>query len=308
MNTKSLAVPFGIQNPSKTIPDSLPPDEIYENCLSEKYQHQLKKYIFSEEQYIKFYEKYDKEYKTAFKRAMRIMIQIGTIEACLRGKYYLPNGENVHLNLKNMLKSVKSTKMYNYKTTKFKSHSGSHKTKIMVIEGDCLESGIWLKEKKKLNPIVLIMASSNHPGGGYLKGAGAQEENLFRRTNLFQCTEDPYQLFQKKSWDYPLPEYGGLYIQNATAFRHSEKKGYKFMKTPQEISFVASYSYKLPPIEISKDNEERISSSIIPSFLKKMESIFEIALENGHDSIVLSAFGCGAYCCPPKHIAELFKQ
>ena len=103
--------------------------------------------------------------------------------------------------------------------------------------------------------------------------------------------EDPYQIYPQKSWDYPLPEYGGLYIPNATVLRHSEEKGYKFMKSTEEISFVASYSYKLPPIEISKDGEERISSSIIPSFLKKMESIFEIALDNGHDSIVLSAFG-----------------
>jgi len=35
---------------------------------------------------------------------------------------------------------------------------------------------------------------------------------------------------------------------------------------------------------------------------------FKVAIANGHDSIVLSAFGCGAYRCPPRQVAELFKQ
>jgi uncharacterized protein (TIGR02452 family) len=52
------------------------------------------------------------------------------------------------------------------------------------------------------------MASRSNPGGGYRKGSGAQEENLFRRTNLFHCMDDPYKIFPEKDWEYPLPEYG----------------------------------------------------------------------------------------------------
>jgi len=37
-------------------------------------------------------------------------------------------------------------------------------------------------------------------------------------------------------------------------------------------------------------------------------AMFEIALENGHTSIVLSAFGCGAYENPPHHVAMLFAE
>jgi len=31
------------------------------------------------------------------------------------------------------------------------------------------------------------------------------------------------------------------------------------------------------------------------------------AAKNGNDSIILSAWGCGAYRCPPKAVASLFK-
>jgi uncharacterized protein (TIGR02452 family) len=36
--------------------------------------------------------------------------------------------------------------------------------------------------------------------------------------------------------------------------------------------------------------------------------MFDIALENGNDSLVLSAFGCGAYGTPPKEMARLFHE
>lgn len=84
------------------------------------------------------------------------------------------------------------------------------------------------------------MASMSNPGGGYRKGSNAQEENLFRRTNLFQCIDDPYQMDQKREWSYPLPEFGGLYIKDAVVFRDSEENGYAFFKHPDSMSFIAA--------------------------------------------------------------------
>lgn len=39
-----------------------------------------------------------------------------------------------------------------------------------------------------------------------------------------------------------------------------------------------------------------------------MRTIFNIALDNKHDCIILSAFGCGAYGNPATYIARLFKE
>lgn len=42
-------------------------------------------------------------------------------------------------------------------------------------------------------------------------GCGAQEENLHRRTNLFQCLEDSYsELKGNRTWNYPIPEVNNL--------------------------------------------------------------------------------------------------
>lgn len=154
------------------------------------------------------------------------------------------------------------------------------------------------------------MASGSIPGGGYRRGSGAQEENLHRRTNLFQCLEDPYQaVASERSWAYPLPEFGGLYTPDCTVLRSGEGAGYEFLPRPAFLAFISSASYRDPPLETSKSGDILISGAkLLRGFKRKMEAILEIALENGHDSIVLSAWGCGAYGCPPGHVARLFKE
>jgi uncharacterized protein (TIGR02452 family) len=47
---------------------------------------------------------------------------------------------------------------------------------------------------------------------------------------------------------------------------------------------------------------------VIDTTKSKIRQILDIALENGHDSVVLSAFGCGAYHTPPTEMAKLFKE
>ena len=69
---------------------------------------------------------------------------------------------------------------------------GEH-TSISVVKGDCLDiahSYIDLKSGHGYSwdrrVAVLNCASYSNPGGGVRKGAIAQEEDLFRRTNLFR--------------------------------------------------------------------------------------------------------------------------
>jgi len=156
---------------------------------------------------------------------------------------------------------------------------------------------------------VLNMASRSNPNGGYQTGAAAQEENLTRRTNLFQCLDDPYQNNAGKKWSYPLPEFGGVYSPGVCVFRRAESKGYAFMTQPDYLAIISVWAYKDPPTESNPSTGElRLSGNIIRHFKKKMTAILNIALDNGHDSVVLGAFGCGAYGNPPNHIALLFKE
>jgi uncharacterized protein (TIGR02452 family) len=185
---------------------------------------------------------------------------------------------------------------------------------------DCLAVAVKLKLEKKLNPAVLCMASSNNPGGGYMRGSAAQEENLHRRTSLFHHLEDPFEVNTERKWPYPIPEFGGIYCPNVVVLRDSEAQGYAFLPAPVELGIVCCSAYSNPALESEEEKKknkqvkedglkyDRLSRKIADKTKRKMKTIFEIALANRHDSLVLSAFGCGAYRNPPHHIAELFKE
>lgn len=40
--------------------------------------------------------------------------------------------------------------------------------------------------------------------------------------------------------------------------------------------------------------------------LNKIELMFQVGLKTHHDTLLLSAFGCGAFCNPCHHVADLF--
>lgn len=40
----------------------------------------------------------------------------------------------------------------------------------------------------------------------------------------------------------------------------------------------------------------------------RIQRIFEVAISNGAEVLILGAFGCGAFCNPPELVAEVFAK
>jgi len=121
------------------------------------------------------------------------LIQTQTEDAVKNGKYINPGGVTVLLARKSIESSVRATRYYMSDHPWRKSYpdtAAAFPSRVFVVNGDCVEAGLILKEFG-LNPAVLVMASRSHPGGGYKKGAGAQEENICRRSSLWMNLEDP---------------------------------------------------------------------------------------------------------------------
>ena len=187
-----------------------------------------------------------------------------------------------------------------------------HGTKFSVIEADCLEVAELLL-KAGFTPCVLNMASRRNPGGGVLNGSGAQEENLFRRSNLFASL---YQFADyaaqygivKHEKQYPLdPNFGGIYSPDVTVFRSSESSGYALLDVPFQTSVVSVAALNNPEWK-AINGRLRIVPNLIEPTKEKMRTILRIATKYNHTVLVLSAFGCGAFGNPPEHIALLFKE
>jgi uncharacterized protein (TIGR02452 family) len=189
---------------------------------------------------------------------------------------------------------------------------GSFNTTFSVINADCLEAAIVLLDCG-LHPCVLNMASRQNPGGGVLNGAGAQEENLFRRTNLFVSLYQfaPYAAdygIARSKDSYPFDRNtGGIYSRNITVFRGSEKNGYCLLQQPYKTSFVSVPALNHPEL-VKKNGLYYIADALVEPTKEKIRTILRISGKYRHDSLVLGAFGCGAFANPPNHMAQLFKE
>lgn len=238
---------------------------------------------------------------------LRITIFQETVKIVSAGGYCL-NGNEVKINNNNVAKTTDF-----FDSVQKISHSPSfEQTSISVIEADCLETA-ELMIHAGYKPCVLNMANRQNPGGGVLNGAGAQEENLFRRSNIFVSLYQfaPYAQkygINKSVKNYPLNRNtGGVYSAEITVFRASEHNGYCFLKKPFQISVVSVPAINRPDLEII-DGKYRIIKSLTEPTREKIRTILRIAGQYRHDCLILGAFGCGAFRNPPNHVAELFKE
>lgn len=176
---------------------------------------------------------------------------------------------------------------------------------VNIVNGDTIDVAYRL-QREGLNPLVLNMASAWCPGGGWRKGSKAQEESLFYRSTYAVSLENCMNLDPERKWSYPIPLTGAIYSPDVFVFRSSMKQGHKLYRWEDcsWMSFVAVAAIRQPVL--TSDNGMSHHDIIITS--KKIEGIFKVALKHNHDSLVLGAFGCGAYRNPPHVIAQIFRD
>ncbi len=166
-------------------------------------------------------------------------------------------------------------------------------TPIVITNEDTLHAGARLVSAGH-NPLLLNFACERGPGGGVETGAGAQEESLFRRTNL--CLTLRPEL-------YPILDHEGIYTPSATVFRDAEDAGCAYLKTPWCGSFSTVPGLRRPHTE-----NNRLKPHDVSRLVKKIHIICQMGAIHGHDVLVLGALGCGAWMNPPAHVAEIFRD
>lgn len=182
-------------------------------------------------------------------------------------------------------------------------------TAVEVVAGDSLLAGRRLLDEG-YSPAVLNFANRHTPGGGVLGGAGAQEENIFRRSDLFLSL---YQFHEhggifgvpRRRESYPMDRHsGGIYSPDVTVFRGLETEGYPLLPEPYRLGLITVAAINRPELKTPQE----IADHLVESVREKMRTIFRIGLLHGHDALVLGAWGCGAFKNPPRHIAKLFHE
>jgi uncharacterized protein (TIGR02452 family) len=169
-------------------------------------------------------------------------------------------------------------------------------TKITFMKSDMIAEAVRLKLLGK-KPLVLNMADWYHAGGCVDIGSAAQEEECFRRSNYFKTLIQDF---------YPLGKLDTILSKNVEYYRQGANVGYIYMENPVKLDMIAAPAIQSP--QITKDNKMFLYKDDIMLMEDKIRMLVQIGVKNGNNILVLSAWGCGAFACPPYHIAKIFKR
>lgn len=262
-------------------------------------------------------------------REQRMLVMRSTLRVFESGRYALPDGRVIVLPRDActaaraaLHAAVQRLVFAHLPDASGLPHAPTHHP-VEVVCGDCVDAAARLISEGAAGAAsaeagsrvaLLDMASRQHPGGGYMRGAGAQEENLCRRSNLWahlDCNSGSGWGFGRRGKGrspalYPIPARGALYARDVLFVRGNEPgEGYAFLAAPLRVDVVAVAACVRPPTTAAGDyarEEDRAAT------LDTVRAALHACAQNGAHDVVLSALGCGAFRHPPAAVARLFRR
>lgn len=232
------------------------------------------------------------------------------------GGYVTDSGKVVEIPVDDPM--LAGTKVYSkpFRIEGKKVEEGGTKTGVMNADSfDVAEKLI----SEGMNPAVLNLADAYSACGMLTKGSKAQEESLCRTSTLSRSL---YQYFDKKFADlvnvrfvesaYPMDiRNGGIYSPEVTVFRRADD-WFRLLDKPFKVGVISVAALDFNEKHGKNLEYESLVGGFTPEGLEimkeKVRTIYRIGLDNGHDSLVLGAFGCGAFNLNPSTVAGIFSD
>lgn len=177
-----------------------------------------------------------------------------------------------------------------------------------MVNADSLDTALALSATKApfSKPVLILnMANAQHGGGGWLKGALAQEEAICYRSSLS---------FSLKRRYYPIPDFGGIYSPSVLVMRGSLASGHDLLDLSDPaslpvVSVVSVAAVRDPEVIGGLGEAGRYKYGKVRLVMKeKMRVVLRIAAATGHRSLVLAALGCGAFGNPRGEVVLCWKE
>lgn len=155
---------------------------------------------------------------------------------------------------------------------------------------DRLDSLASARINGKGNVLVLNFANSFHPGGGFLRGAVAQEEAICRCSSLYASisSEQAKEMYEyNKAHIAPEGSDYMLLSSEVVVFRDSECN---LLELPYCISVITAAAPNL------YDEACELKGLQLGDVMRhKIRNILAVAAQNNYDTLILGAWGCGAF-------------
>ena len=184
--------------------------------------------------------------------------------------------------------------------------------KVIVSRKRTYEAASAYKEN---HVAVHNFASASNPGGGVTNGASAQEECLCRCSGLYFCLNTPamWDGFYKPHRDAHDPIHNDdiIFTPGVTVFK-TDKATPQLMNESEwydvDVITCAAPNLRDQPsnrYNTGDGNKQVVmkDKDLLALHEKKLRRILEVVLSEGCDTVILGAFGCGAFQNNPEVVA-----
>src|SRR5690348_16470654 len=148
---------------------------------------------------------------------------------------------------------------------------------------------------------VLNFASARNPGGGFLRGARAQEESLARSSGLYHSLRQYTEFYEfHRSQETALYSERMIYSPTCPVLRDDEGN---WLAQPYTVDFITSPA---PNAGAVMRNEPANRERIVPVLIQRAGKVLALAVHRRCEALVLGAWGCGVFLNDPATVARVF--
>lgn len=158
-----------------------------------------------------------------------------------------------------------------------------------------------VQEEGVTDLVLLNFASAKNPGGGFLRGARAQEEDLVRSGGLYRCllTQPDFYEANRRSASMLYTDHI-IYSPKVPWFRGADGG---LLAQPYVASVITAPAPNAREFtRKAEGREQRIRDTLV----RRAGHILALAEREGHGFILLGAWGCGVFGNDPGIVADAF--
>ena len=150
--------------------------------------------------------------------------------------------------------------------------------------------------------MALNFASAKNPGGGFLNGAQAQEESVARSSGLHNCQMAEFDYYERhRNMKSCMYTDGMIYSPKVPVFRKDDGVLIPYILT----SIITSAAVNAGVV---RRKEPSIAAQINDVMRRRIDKMLALSAAQGHEVLILGAWGCGVFQNDPNEIATLFKE
>ena len=235
-------------------------------------------------------------------------IALQVLDILRNGEYQAPSGRTVSLRTQQS-EAEEGTKLYSPEMLQglegARDPKRARSIEVVDATSQIAAHGAAQEGAAADGPLVLLnFASARNPGGGFLGGAKAQEEDICRCSGLYPTLLGQSEYYRVHRADTSLLYTDHLIYSPRVPFFRARSTD----PLLEELFYASVITAPAPNAGAIRRNQPEAVEQLPATFRRRWENILGVAQAQGHATVILGAWGCGAFRNDPKLVAKTARE